>query len=71
MHKLPEQIRLDLTKSVNLSNWDLDELISALNKELQARETSSFVSGNVPSAKQHGTGQQQQNRPTLFSVATV
>ena len=46
LEKLPNDLRLDITKSINLANWNFEDLLSALNKEVQAREACQFVSSS-------------------------
>ena len=60
--KLPEDLRLDLTKSVQLSDWNLDQLLIAMENEIRAREACGFVSGNSANSAQPVTHQQKNFR---------
>ena len=44
MSKLPNELRLIISRKTTSEIWDLDNLLSTFNEELQAREKSSFVS---------------------------
>ena len=53
MNKLPETIRLDITRSISQSQeWDVDALLEVLRKEINSRElcqhTSTLKSGDKP-----------------------
>ena len=53
MNKLPETIRLDITRSISESQeWDVDALLEVLRKEINSRElcqhTSNLKSGDKP-----------------------
>ena len=44
MSKLPNELRLIISRKTTSEIWDLDNLLSTFNEELQAREKCSFVS---------------------------
>ena len=44
MSKLPEDIKLHISPSMSISReWDVDELLAALLKEIESREICSFM----------------------------
>ena len=55
--KLPDDLHLDLTKSVNLSDWNLDQLLACMEKEIKAREACNFV------ADEKRTENRSENKP--------
>ena len=44
INKLPEDIRLDITKHMDMDTWNLNDLVSSLNTEISNREACLFVS---------------------------
>ena len=44
LQKLPEEIRLIVTKDITGDRWDFDEVLKLFNTELTAREKCNFVS---------------------------
>ena len=38
MTKIPEEIRLQITKKIGKENWELDQVLANLKIELEARE---------------------------------
>ena len=43
LQKVPEQLRLEITKKLSGDNWDFDEVLKIFNDELSAREKCYFV----------------------------
>ena len=47
LQKLPEEIRLVVTKNLTGDRWDFDEALKLFNNELTAREKCNFISDTV------------------------
>ena len=47
LQKLPEEIRLVVTKNISGNRWDFDEVLKLFNNELTAREKCNFISDTV------------------------
>ena len=47
MDKIPEEFRLMVSRKLKSDTWDINELMAALKEELEAREKSTFVGGNI------------------------
>ena len=55
LHKVPEDIRLVITKSIETDNWDFDAVLKSFHNELSAREKCNFVSSPSKPSKERST----------------
>ena len=56
MSKLPEDIKLQISRSIPIScEWDVDELLAALLKEIESREICSFINYLITDAQSRKT----------------
>ena len=47
LQKLPEEIRLVVTKNITGDRWDFDKVLKLFNNELTAREKCNFILDTV------------------------
>ena len=47
MDKIPEEFRLIFSRKMKSDTWDIIQLMTAFKEELEAREKSKFVGGNI------------------------
>ena len=66
LQKLPEEIRLVVTKNINGDRWDFDEVLKLFNNELTAREKCNFISDTVKKT----VNQRNENFYTASSLLT-
>ncbi len=70
MSKLPNELRLVISRKTTSEVWDLDNLLSSFNEELQAREMCSFVTETPDNPKKHpGIGNKDKTPP--FTVSSL
>ena len=55
LSKIPDSIRLEVTKVTRGVDWDYDHVLDVINNELVAREQCRFMSGAI-SHREEGTG---------------
>ena len=77
MAKIPEDLRLILSRQFCGDNWNLDELLRAFKTELEARErcASSSVGTSSPSNQVHSSlskwkGEEAERNPTAAALAS-
>ena len=72
LQKIPDDLKLDVTRSVKLADWNFDELIQALNTEMQAREACQFVAKSNSSRNDSASGTQNESRTNsgMFHAST-
>ena len=66
LQKLPEEIRLVVTKNITGDRWDFDEVLKLFNNELTAREKCNFISDTVKKT----VNQRNENFYTASSLLT-
>ena len=66
LQKLPEVIRLVVTKNLTGDRWDFDEVLKLFNNELTAREKCNFISDTVKKT----VNQRNENFYTASSLLT-
>ena len=65
MRKLPEQIRLAVTKEIRNEEWELNKILDIIKKELEAREQCAHINSH---SKSVADGRQNKNNlPTTAS----
>ena len=47
MDKIPDEFRLIVSRKMKSDTWDINELMAAFIEEVEAREKSKFVGGNI------------------------
>ena len=50
-NKIPQEIQLIVSRKCGSSDWKLDELMTTLSEELEARERTTTVAGSTPAKK--------------------
>ena len=50
-NKIPQEIQLIVSRKCGSSDWKLDELMTTLSEELEARERTTTVPGSTPAKK--------------------
>ena len=66
MQKLPQDIRLEITKNLAGDTWDFDQVLNIFNSQLTAREKCYFVGKSENFAKN-----EFKQRPFLATAATL
>ena len=66
MQKLPQDIRLEITKNLVGDTWDFDQVLNIFNSQLTARENCYFLGKSENFAKN-----EFKQRPFLVTAATL
>jgi uncharacterized Zn-finger protein len=71
MSKLPDELRLIISRKTASEIWDLDNLLSTINEELQAREKCSFVSEASASDNSKNSKPSCNEKPKPFTASSL
>ena len=66
--KIPEELRLIITRQLNGETWDLGKILKSLKTELEARERIKFMSSNTNTSTRNQKSRQFRQPATVSAL---